>query len=217
MQKRIFFLCFVGKKDEMKGKASSLEKKDRKSQTAIWSSFCHFKRTYFHWRFSSPSMSGSPLFICTSRKVENKLLHRGDLFEVKWAWQGKEAQQKGFKFFDSGKFAEVEMKSSRYKQSSMRMRAGPGKSWPRRAAPRSGCSLVPAQIRMLDCCSRMSFHLWPLQSAARCHDTGRITFLRPAAMTTGRTTQSCTRFSDQNVYVTARSMWELLVRLFWIE
>ena len=60
------------------------------------------------------------------------------------------------------------------KQSSMRMWAGPGKSWPRRAAPRSGCSLVPAQIRMLDCCSHMSFHvhLWPLRSAARCHDNG---------------------------------------------
>ena len=58
----------------------------------------------------------------------------------------------------------------------MRMRAGPGKSWPRRAAPRSGCSLVPAQIWMLDCCSHMSFHLWPLRSAARCHDNGPYHF-----------------------------------------
>ena len=40
--------------------------------------------------------------------------------------------------------------------------------------------------------------------------TGRITFLRPAATATGRTAQSCTRFSDQNVYVTSRSMWECL-------
>ena len=39
--------------------------------------------------------------------------------------------------------------------------------------------------------------------------TGRITFLRPAAMATRRTAQSCTRFSDQNVYVTSRSMWEI--------
>ena len=62
------------------------------------------------------------------------------------------------------------------KQSSMRMRAGPGKSWPRRAAPRSGCSLVPAQIRMLDCCSHMFFHLWPLRSTARCHDDGPYHF-----------------------------------------
>ena len=38
----------------------------------------------------------------------------------------------------------------------MRMRAGPGKSWPRRAVPRSGCSLVPARIWMLACCSHMS-------------------------------------------------------------
>ena len=58
----------------------------------------------------------------------------------------------------------------------MRMRPGPGKSWPRRAAPRSGCSLVPAQIRMLDCCSHMSFHLWPLRSTARCHDNGPYHF-----------------------------------------
>ena len=62
------------------------------------------------------------------------------------------------------------------KQSSMRMRAGPGKSWPRRTAPRSGCSLVPAQVRMLDCCSHMSFHLWPLRSAARCHNNGSYHF-----------------------------------------
>ena len=63
-----------------------------------------------------------------------------------------------------------------HKQSSTRMRAGPGKSWPRRAAPRSGCSLVPAQIRMLDCCSHMSFHLWPLWSTACCHDHGPYHF-----------------------------------------
>ena len=50
----------------------------------------------------------------------------------------------------------------------MRMRARPGKSWPRHAAPRLRCSLVPAQIRMLDCCSHMSFHLWPLRHRAKC-------------------------------------------------
>ena len=64
----------------------------------------------------------------------------------------------------------------RYKQSSMRMRARLGKCWPRRAAPRSGCSLVLAKIRMLDCCSHMSFHLWPLWSTARCHDNGLYHF-----------------------------------------
>ena len=39
---------------------------------------------------------------------------------------------------------------------------------------------------------------------------GRITFLRPDAhaTATGRTARSRTRFSDQNVYVTSRSMWE---------
>ena len=40
--------------------------------------------------------------------------------------------------------------------------------------------------------------------------TGRITFLRPASTATDRTAQSCTRFSDQNVYVTSRGMWEFL-------
>ena len=45
--------------------------------------------------------------------------------------------------------------------------------------------------------------------------TGRITFLRPAATctATGRTAQSCTRFSDQNVNVTSRSMWECVISL----
>ena len=38
--------------------------------------------------------------------------------------------------------------------------------------------------------------------------TGRIHFLRPAATATGRTAQSCKQFSDQNVYVTSRSMYE---------
>ena len=90
----------------------------------------------------------------------------------------------------------------------MRMRAGPGKSWPRRATPRSGCSLVRAQIRMLDCCSHMSFHLWPLRSTACCHDNGPYHFLRPAAKATDRTALSCMRFSDQNVYLTSQSMWE---------
>ena len=71
------------------------------------------------------------------------------------------------------------------KQSSMRMRAGPGKSWPRRAAPRSGCSLVPAQIRLLDCCSHMSFHLWPLRSSARCHDNGPYRFSKARCHSNG--------------------------------
>ena len=38
--------------------------------------------------------------------------------------------------------------------------------------------------------------------------TGRITFLRPAATGTGRTARSSTGFTDQNVNVTSRSMWE---------
>ena len=42
--------------------------------------------------------------------------------------------------------------------------------------------------------------------------TGRITFLRPVVMTTGRTARSCTRFSDQNVYMTSRSMWKYTIR-----
>ena len=51
-----------------------------------------------------------------------------------------------------------------------------------------------------------TFDLFDLRPVAMI--TGRITFLRPAATATGRTAQSCTRFSDQNVYVTSRSMWE---------
>ena len=38
--------------------------------------------------------------------------------------------------------------------------------------------------------------------------SGPWTGPRPAATATGRTAQSCTRFSDQNVCVTSRSMWE---------
>ena len=33
-----------------------------------------------------------------------------------------------------------------------------------------------AQIRILDCCSNMPFHLWPLRSMARCHDNGLYHF-----------------------------------------
>ena len=45
------------------------------------------------------------------------------------------------------------------KQSSTRMRAGPGKSRPRRAAPRSGCSPVQPKSEGLDCCSHMPLQL----------------------------------------------------------
>ena len=91
----------------------------------------------------------------------------------------------------------------------MRMRAGPGKiltearsaevrvqAWFR---PKYECWIaVPTCPFTFDL-----FDLWPVAMI-----TGRITFLRPAATATGRTAQSCTRFSDQNVYMTSRSMWE---------
>ena len=51
-----------------------------------------------------------------------------------------------------------------------------------------------------------TFDLFDLRRVAMM--TGRITFLRPAATATGRTARSCSQFSDQNVYVTSRSMWE---------
>ena len=98
--------------------------------------------------------------------------------------------------------------SWRNKQSSMKMPDGPGNSRPRRAAPGSGCILVPAQIRLLDCCSHMSFHLF-LRSVAMVASC--ITFLWPAGSTMGHTAHPCTRFSDQNVRVTSRSMWEVTV------
>ena len=91
------------------------------------------------------------------------------------------------------------------KQSSMRMRAGPGKSWPRRAAwfrPK-----YERWIAVPTC--PFTFDLFDLRPVAMI--TGRITFLRPAATATGRTAQSCTRFSDQNVYVTSPSMWEFSI------
>ena len=44
-------------------------------------------------------------------------------------------------------------------QSSPRMRAGPGKSRPRHAAPRSGCSPVQNKSEGLDCCSHMPLQL----------------------------------------------------------
>ena len=59
-----------------------------------------------------------------------------------------------------------------YKQSSTRMRAGPGKSRPRRAAPRSGCSPVQPKSEGLDCCSHMPLQLalcwliWMLQGSS---------------------------------------------------
>ena len=46
-----------------------------------------------------------------------------------------------------------------YQQSSTRMRVGPGKSRPRRAALRSGCSLVQPKSEGLDCCSNMPLQL----------------------------------------------------------
>ena len=47
----------------------------------------------------------------------------------------------------------------RNKQSSTKMRAGPGKSRPRRPAPRSGCSPVQPKSEGLDCCSHMPLQL----------------------------------------------------------
>ena len=61
--------------------------------------------------------------------------------------------------------------------------------------PKSGCSLVPAQTRMLDRCSNMPFDLllWPIAMISGC-----FTFPRPTAMATSRNAQSSTRFSDQS-------------------
>ena len=48
------------------------------------------------------------------------------------------------------------------------------------------------------------------QSTARL--SGPWTVHGPLPRATGRTAQSCTRFSDQNVCVTSRSMWEKPIR-----
>ena len=76
----------------------------------------------------------------------------------------------------------------------MRMRAEPGKSWPR-GHRGSGCSLVLAQIRMLVCCSHMPVDLF-LRLIAMI--VSCFTFLWPAAMATSSAAQSCrTWFSGQ--------------------
>ena len=76
-------------------------------------------------------------------------------------------------------------------------RRGQGAAWFR---PKYECWIVVPTCPF-------TFDLFDLRPVAMI--TGGITFLRPAAKATGRTAQSCTRFSDQNVYVTSRSMWEL--------